>query len=276
MNKNTASSGISLSVNHLKQTPLLYAGLLHIGLGVGILYSEQPVHMSIPVTQHIPVVLIQQAAKQHQTTPVIPAKSSPKPQLAPVTQQTRITHKARKPTPRMTRSQQKRQSVRTSPPATLKKKRLPRTTTVAPRRHPQQSSSVKKTLTLKYQQPNESSIGVTVPTDQPSDTPAHSVKEHVQTAYIQQIHQLLKQHKRYPRLARRRGKQGTVQVSFNIQADGSLDVIQLHTSSNHPSLDTAALQAVHRLNGLLPPLPESLKITVWPVKVPIIYSLQNR
>ena len=259
-----------------KKTPVLYAGLLHIGLGVSILYGEQPIQISIPTTQHIPVVLIQQTVKQHQVIPVIPTKSPSKPQPAPVTQQTQITHKASKPTPRITGSKQKRQSVRTNPPATLKKKRLPRTKTVAPQRPSQQSLPIKNTLTPETQQPNKSPISVTAPTNQTPDTTAHSVKQQSRTAYIQQIHQLLKQHKGYPRLARRRGKQGTVQISFNIQADGSLDTIQIHTSSHHASLDAAALQTVHRLNGLLPPLPRSLEITVWPVKVPIVYRLHNR
>jgi protein TonB len=101
---------------------------------------------------------------------------------------------------------------------------------------------------------------------------SNDAQKATQAAYIQQLHHLLERHKHYPRLARRRGEQGTVKVSFSIQADGSLQNIQLHTKSNSSRLDNAALKTVRHLNGLLPPLPNSLGKREWPIQVPIVFS----
>ena len=100
-----------------------------------------------------------------------------------------------------------------------------------------------------------------------------STHQSLQNAYLQQLHRLLKRHQHYPRLARQRGEQGTVVVRFDIQSDSRLHNIQLHRTTASERLNQAALRSIHRLNGLLPPLPARLKNRPWSVKVPIVYQL---
>lgn len=111
-----------------------------------------------------------------------------------------------------------------------------------------------------------------VPVILPSNA-IQSAHRQLRTAYLQQLHRLLKKHRHYPRLARQRGEQGTVVVSFDIQPDNRLHNIQLHHTTASERLNQAALRSVQKLNGLLPPLPAALSERPWPVTVPIVYQL---
>jgi protein TonB len=50
----------------------------------------------------------------------------------------------------------------------------------------------------------------------------------------------------YPLLARRRGWQGSVDIGFRLQADGSVGQAQIHRSSGYAALDRAALSVARR------------------------------
>ena len=260
-----------------KKTYLCYAGLLHIVLGVALLHTDNNIQPHTQTNQPIPVILVHPSAKpqynSHHLAPVVPVKSIPivQPRRTVQPSPPQTVQVQNKPTPQ----QRIKPSLVTRPSAQT----VPKNTTLTP----------KKTTSIQYKPATNQAISttgtpqdiqtstLTAPTNQPGpivNTAEPGVQQASQTAYIQQLHRLLEQHKRYPRLARRRGEQGTVQVSFNIQADGSLHEIQLHTRSSSSRLNTAALQTVHRLNGHLPPLPTVLGTSPWPVKVPIVYALQ--
>lgn len=57
----------------------------------------------------------------------------------------------------------------------------------------------------------------------------------------------------YPTIARRKGWQGKVDVSFVINTDGSAGDLQVLASSGHPVLDEQALDAVRRSAPFIPP-----------------------
>ena len=63
--------------------------------------------------------------------------------------------------------------------------------------------------------------------------------------------------KHYPRRALMRGLEGTVQIRFTLNQDGTLAELSVRNGSSHPSLDDAALSAV-RAAAPFPPLPESV------------------
>ncbi len=50
----------------------------------------------------------------------------------------------------------------------------------------------------------------------------------------------------YPRMARRRGLEGTVTLAVTVLKDGSVDKVRLHKSSGHTLLDKSALKTVKR------------------------------
>lgn len=71
-------------------------------------------------------------------------------------------------------------------------------------------------------------------------------------ALRQQVGQLLSRHFQYPRLARKRGWEGIVELGLHIAADGRVSKVILHRSSTYPTLDRAALVAaghVRRVPG---------------------------
>jgi len=84
----------------------------------------------------------------------------------------------------------------------------------------------------------------------------------------QEIHQSLS----YPPAARRRGVSGTVHMEIVIQPTGVIGSVLLLSSSSHPILDAAALDAVRRL----PPLPFPAELPPRPlhVRLPVVFELR--
>lgn len=84
---------------------------------------------------------------------------------------------------------------------------------------------------------------------------AASPPEHLRQDYLARIMAHLEEHKFYPGAARRRGLEGTVQVSFTITAAG--EIRQLELAGGHKMLHQAATETMR--NALpLPPPPREL------------------
>lgn len=86
--------------------------------------------------------------------------------------------------------------------------------------------------------------------------------------HIQEIQTLLSQNLYYPRMARKRGIQGEVLVSFCILSNGDVEHIQV-LKSNREILSRAAIKTIENLAGRFPKPSEALTL-----QVPIRYSLQ--
>lgn len=78
-------------------------------------------------------------------------------------------------------------------------------------------------------------------TSQPRQANAE-IKHHIQTR--------LAEHFRYPLMAKRRGYQGTVTLSFYIKGNGTLEKILIAKSSGYGILDRSALAALLKVNKL--------------------------
>jgi protein TonB len=76
----------------------------------------------------------------------------------------------------------------------------------------------------------------------------------------------------YPEAARRRGAEGTAQVSLRLAASGRVDEVRLHRSAGDAQLDGAALAAVRRWRFEAPP-PGADWREIWFV-VPIEFRLR--
>ena len=101
----------------------------------------------------------------------------------------------------------------------------------------------------------------------------HPQTSKAEAAYRARLNQLLRANKRYPKRAKRMGKQGTVKVSFIILRNGSIQNIRLVNSSGNSTLDSAALRAVKSISGKLP-FPKEIKKSQWLFTVPVIYQLR--
>ena len=94
-------------------------------------------------------------------------------------------------------------------------------------------------------------------------------------AYGKQIHQMVIQHRRYPRAARRLGLEGKVLVKISVQRNGQLaeDPI-IYQSSGQNVLDKEALRMVRAATPLLP-LPNEFEKEAASLMIPVQFSLRN-
>jgi len=77
---------------------------------------------------------------------------------------------------------------------------------------------------------------------------------------------------RYPPPARSRGLTGTVHLEIFIKTDGAIGDVAVTSSSSHPLLDEAALEAVRSLSPQ--PFPKGLKPRPLRVRLPVVFDLQ--
>jgi TonB family protein len=78
---------------------------------------------------------------------------------------------------------------------------------------------------------------------------------------LAQIRSRIERAKRYPLMARRRGLEGTADVTFRIQQDGSVGGLKLAQASGASSLDEAALSTIRRA-APFPYYPEPIRIGI--------------
>lgn len=80
------------------------------------------------------------------------------------------------------------------------------------------------------------------------------------------IHAAVERHRRYPRMARRRGLEGTVLLSFQVGRAGGVKQVKILRSAG-ALLDEAALEALRRA-APLPYFP-------GPIRLPVVFSLEE-
>ena len=90
----------------------------------------------------------------------------------------------------------------------------------------------------------------------------------------QQLQTRLSEHFEYPFIARRRGYQGTVTLSFRIQANGTLDNIRIAKSSGYGILDRSALKALRQVRRL-DNMQQWLEGGGLEMQIPVHYRLQG-
>jgi len=78
---------------------------------------------------------------------------------------------------------------------------------------------------------------------------------------------------RYPIRAIRRGEQGTVQLKVLVGPDGSVQQVQIESSSGYRDLDRSAMQAVRKYH-FRPGIVNGVHTATW-VTVPITFKLNQ-
>jgi len=112
-----------------------------------------------------------------------------------------------------------------------------------------------------------------VATAPPAPPPAPAPnKGELRAAYAARIARVVAEHRRYPRLARRRHRQGRILVALVVASDGRLGAPpRIAHSPGYPALEAEALRMV-RAAAPYPPLPAPLD--EMRLMVPVDFSLR--
>ncbi|MCU0834962.1 MAG: energy transducer TonB [Chromatiaceae bacterium] len=98
-------------------------------------------------------------------------------------------------------------------------------------------------------------------------------KATIEQRYLSALQQAIARHRFYPKAARQDGIEGTVTLSFVIEADGRITGVQIASASGSALLDQAGLETLARL-GRFRPIPPELGRDRWPLRVPIRFGLR--
>ncbi len=125
----------------------------------------------------------------------------------------------------------------------------------------------------------ESPKSIDIPLEEPSISIENATFEQnditpgadILAAYLNQIRLMLEKEKRYPFLARKNRREGTVYIKFTILKDGGLKKIKVTQSSGFEILDKEAEATIRRT--AFPALPKGLQLTQLQLEVPIVFRL---
>jgi protein TonB len=113
-----------------------------------------------------------------------------------------------------------------------------------------------------------------VKTEEKAGSGEETKKPSVSTVYLQSIYQKIEKYKRYPRLARDRGIEGSILVEFVLDSNGKLLHNQVLRSSGFKILDREALLTIRRA-APFPKLPAHQMAGQVVLKIPITFELKD-
>lgn len=93
----------------------------------------------------------------------------------------------------------------------------------------------------------------------------------IKASFIAGLYEMLNEKKVYPKMAKRRKLEGTCEVSFTLNKDGSIKNIFLLSSCGHKILDKAALKVVKSIE-FYKPIPDAVSMASLNLNIPIKYS----
>ncbi len=94
----------------------------------------------------------------------------------------------------------------------------------------------------------------------------------IEANYLGLLLATLEKHKEYPRRAQQRRQQGTVQLRFLLNRDGSISTFNVQRSSGHRLLDEAVVDMIQRAVPL-PPIPPALGKSSMDIVLPVNFTL---
>ena len=94
----------------------------------------------------------------------------------------------------------------------------------------------------------------------------------IEANYLGLLLATLEKHKEYPRRAQQRRQQGTVQLRFLLNRDGSVSTFNVQRSSGHRLLDEAVVEMIQRAVPL-PPIPPALGKSSMDIVLPVNFTM---
>jgi len=229
---------------------------LHLGLLLSIFAGANTASLS---TQNQPIPL--------QLSVFVPpaiAEPEPKPETVVEADPEPITPKVEKPKPKPEPEPEPKPKPKPKPEPEPKPKPKPKPEP-EPKPKPKPEPEPQK---LSEPEPNPKPQPV--PNSQPQ-VAAFGI-ENIEKLYEDSLNQALKRSKDYPRRAKRMRKEGKVEVSFTIHRSGAVSDVRIKKSSGSSILDKAAIQAVKKIDGLLP-FPKEIKKASLSKDVPFNFIL---
>jgi protein TonB len=96
----------------------------------------------------------------------------------------------------------------------------------------------------------------------------------LKSEYMAGLYKILSQHKRYPRMAKRRHHEGVAHVHFRLLKNGKIESVSLVKACGHKSLDEAAIKLIKSIEAYKP-IPDEVSRVAMNIKIPITYSLKE-
>lgn len=107
----------------------------------------------------------------------------------------------------------------------------------------------------------------------PVNAPTMTTAGNAMPTYLQVLHAHIARFQQYPRNARRRSQEGTVDVRFTIDRNGNLLTSRLEKSSENALLDEEGLRMLERAEPL-PPIPDDIPGESLDITLPILFNLK--
>lgn len=108
----------------------------------------------------------------------------------------------------------------------------------------------------------------------PPPQPNQADRDQALNAYSSRLGRAIAKYKSYPKLAQRRGWQGTVLLDIKVDSQGNVLSAVVNQSSGHSALDKRALKMVEKASPFPAP-PIILKGESLNISVPVIFKLAN-
>ncbi|KAG1647897.1 Molybdopterin molybdenumtransferase [Nymphon striatum] len=112
------------------------------------------------------------------------------------------------------------------------------------------------------------------PIEPPPPQPSQADRDNALNAYSNQLGRAIAKHKSYPKLAQRRGWQGTVLLNIKVDGNGNVLSAVVSKSSGHNSLDKRALKMVEKASPFPAP-PTLLQGDSFNISVPVVFKLTD-
>lgn len=125
----------------------------------------------------------------------------------------------------------------------------------------------------------EPAIVVPEPTPEPIEPPpppppSKVDRDNALSAYSSKLGRAIAKYKSYPKLAQRRGWQGTVLLAIKVDNNGNVLSATVSKSSGHATLDKSALKMVKKASPFPAP-PSILQGDSFTISVPVVFKLKN-
>jgi len=109
----------------------------------------------------------------------------------------------------------------------------------------------------------------------PPPQPTQAERDNALDAYSNQLGRAIAKHKSYPKIAQRRGWQGTVILAIKVDGNGQVLSASVSKSSGHNALDKQALKMVEKASPFPTP-PSALRGDDFTISVPVAFKLAER
>ncbi len=129
---------------------------------------------------------------------------------------------------------------------------------------------IKKKIYKKTQKKVE--MVTTEPVKKVRERPRVSDMDLLRYRYLRKLKRMFERYKIYPKDAKAMGQEGTVVVSFIIQADGRLTNVRITMECIYSKLNRAGFDIAKRI-GRIDPIPKELNKKSWAIEVPVEYEL---